>query len=157
MRVQLSLDQTGADTRMLKAFILILLIAVTRSSPTVEEHNTAMVPGQRSNDMFEEYMPSFVSSMVPQESRTGPVGVAIFGFIITAALLAMMPLTYFFGFLLGKYFIAPAVWSVTPFSTRSHHGRSLDNSDTDHRMLDDLTTGVMSAVNTYNLLQSLNK
>ena len=93
---------------MKKYLILCLLTSLVRCSPTED-----VAPVQRKSlDMFEEYMPSFVSSMVPQESRTGPVGVAIFGFIVTAALLAMMPLTYFFGFLLGKYFIAPAVWSV---------------------------------------------
>ena len=43
------------------------------------------------------------------------VSVLLFGFmvVVTAALASLLPLTYFFGFYFGRFFIAPVIYSVT--------------------------------------------
>ena len=57
---------------------------------------------------------------------------------------------YISSYLAGKYIIAPLV--LNPFQSRGDFGRSLE----DYQMLDTLSAGVMKALETYNLLQSLN-
>ena len=41
--------------------------------------------------------------------------VLVFGFmmVVTAALFSILPLTYFFGFYFGRYFIAPLIYSLS--------------------------------------------
>ena len=43
------------------------------------------------------------------------VSALLFGFmlVVTAALASMLPLTYFFGFYFGRFFIAPVFYSVS--------------------------------------------
>ena len=97
-----------------------------------------------------DYLPSWVQEKLPAQARTGPLGVAVAGVVVTVAALFLLPVTYAIGYFLGKYFVAPA---VLPFTDRSQYGRSL--LDFDPKMLENLTENVMTAVETYNLLQSL--
>ena len=107
-----------------------------------------MTEAREGRSMF-DLMPRFVQDSLPVEARTGTLGVFVVAVVVTSAIIAFVPVTYYAGYFVGKYFIYPL---LSPFG-RQLSGRSL-MEDTD--MLDNLTDGVIRAVETYNLLQSLN-
>ena len=99
------------------------------------------------------FLPETIQAYLPASARTGTTGILVAGGLVAAAVIFITPITYFLGYLVGKYFVAPI---VLPFSGRSiaGHGRSLLN---DPDSMEQLTHGVMTALNTYNLLQTLNR
>ena len=107
-----------------------------------------MTEAREGRSMF-DLMPRFVQDSLPAEARTGTLGVFVVAVVVTSAIIAFVPVTYYAGYFVGKYFIYPL---LSPFG-RQLSGRSLME---DTNMLDNLTDGVMRAVETYNLLQSLN-
>ena len=107
-----------------------------------------MTEAREGRSMF-DLMPRFVQDSLPAEARTGTLGVFVVAVVVTSAIITFVPVTYYAGYFVGKYFIYPL---LSPFG-RQLSGRSLME---DTNMLDNLTDGVMRAVETYNLLQSLN-
>ena len=98
----------------------------------------------------ESYAEYFLSFFVTEKSRSSPLAVVGYGVMFLAILGSIFPLIYLGSYLAGKYIIAPLV--ISPFQSRGHFGRSLE----DVQMLDSPSDGVMKALETYNLLQSLN-
>ena len=146
--ILLSISTAVIMARLLH-IILLLTVFIMISAETVEivHHQT-----YSNNNPMLEMMPPFVQSMVPVEMRTGTLGLAIGSFIITTGLFAFLPLTYFFGYILGRFFLAPTAWSVLPWPIRPSYARSLETDDT---MLDDLSAGVTAAINTFHMIQKM--
>ena len=99
-------------------------------------------------DSYTQYLYSFFVS--EKSGRSGAVAVLGYGVTVLVILASIFPVIYISSYLAGKYIIAPLV--LNPFQSRGDFGRSLE----DYQMLDTLSAGVMKALETYNLLQSLN-
>ena len=107
-------------------------------------------PVQQLISTVDSYTQYFFSFFVSERSRSGPVAIVGYGVTILVLFASIFPIIYISSYLAGKYIIAPLV--LNPFQSRVLSGRSLDSEE----MLNTLSTGVMTALETYHMLQSLN-
>lgn len=109
-------------------------------------------PVQQLLSVVDSYTQYFFGFFLPAKSRAGRVIVPVISVAVTllVILLALFPILYITAYLLGKFVLAPLV--LAPFQSRVKVGRSLDDPD----LLNSLTEGVITALDTYNMLQDLN-